>query len=458
VRCGTIEVPEDRSLRGGRVIPLHVVLVRATALQSRADPLFVLAGGPGVAASGMTRFILEEAFAPLGRNRDIVFVDIRGTGRSNPLGCDLPGSDEQPAGYFADFMPVDAIEVCRRKLEERADLTRYNTPAIVEDLEAVRRALGFGPVNLYGTSYGTRVALEWMRRHPAGLRAVVLDGVVPPSLTMPASHAPDGEASLRAVFARCAADPACRRAFPDLEGDLRAVVDRLEKGPVRTSLPDPRTGAPVEVTLGRGLFGEAARNLLYSPQRIARLPRAVHRAAAGNFAEFVQLAYQYARGVRSALSMGLLLSVSCAEDLPYLDVSEARRRAEGTLLGSYRIEQQLEACRRWPSGKVEAEFHTPVRSGVPTLLISGELDPVTPPRNAEEVARTLTRARRVTIPGGSHSGDTGGCIEGLMSAFVEAGSAEGLDDSCLRAIPFPAWELGEDTRAAPPAQGSAAER
>jgi pimeloyl-ACP methyl ester carboxylesterase len=329
---------------------------------------------------------------------------------------------------------------------------------IVEDLEAVRRALGFGPVDVYGTSYGTRVALEWMRRHPAALRAVVLDGVVPPSATMPASHAPDGEASLRAVVARCAADPVCRGAFPDLEGDLRAVVERLEKGPVRTSLPHPRTGAPVEVTLGRGLSGEAARNLLYSPPRIARLPRTVHRAAAGDFTEFARLTYQYARSLRSALSMGLLLSVSCTEDFPYLDVPEARRHAEGTLLGSYRIDQQVEACRRWPSGEVGPEFHAPVHSDVPTLLISGELDPVTPPRNAEEVARTLTRARRLTVPGGSHSGDTGGCIEGLMSAFVEAGSAAGLDISCVRAIPFPVWEIGEEKRAAPPAQGSAAER
>jgi D-aminopeptidase len=458
VLCGTVEVPEDRSHRGGRLVPLHVVVVRATAPEKREDPLFILAGGPGVAATGMTRFILEEAFAPLGRNRDVVFVDIRGTGRSNPLDCDLPGSDEQPAGYFADFMPVEAIEACRRKLEAKADLTLYNTPVIVEDLEEVRRALGYDRVNLYGTSYGTRVALEWMRRHPAALRAVVLDGVVPPSLTMPASHAPDGEASLRAVIARCEVDPACRGAFPDLEGDLRTVVERLEKGRVTTSIPHPRTGEPVAVALGRGLFGEAVRHLLYSPARIVRLPWAIHRAAAGDFTEFARLTFQYARGVRSALSMGLLLSVTCAEDLPYLDLAEARRRAAGTLLGSYRIDQQVEACRRWPSGEVAAEVHAPVRSDVPTLLLSGELDPVTPPRNAEEVARTLTRARRVTVPGGSHSGDTGGCLERLMSAFVESASPNALDVSCVSTTPFPAWQLGKEKKAASPSQGPAAER
>lgn len=426
-RCGTLRVPENRAVQGGRTIDLNVVVIPA-AKTRRSDAIFVLAGGPGVAATNLAGFA-SRSFA--GSNRDLVLVDIRGTGRSNGLRCELPGSEQDVRGYFTDMLPPQYLEPCLRTLSARADLTQYTTAHVVEDLEQVRRALGYAKVDLYGTSYGTRVAIEYMRRYPRRVRAAILDGVVPPSFALPVSFAREAQRSLERVFELCLADEACRTAYPDPRADYHAVLAAAEKGL-------DLTVANTTVRVERGLFGEILRNFLYSPAVYRQLPRALHLAAHGDWSAFAEMAYRYTRGIRG-VDLGLFLSVTCAEDIPRLDVAAARRETAGTFLGTYRIDQQVEACRIWPRGAADPSMTRPLAVSIPTLIISGELDPATPARFGDEVARTLPRSRHIVIPFGSHSGDTGGCQEKVFAEFMREGSVARLDRACFNALKPPSF-------------------
>jgi pimeloyl-ACP methyl ester carboxylesterase len=421
----TVTVPENRSIQGGRTIELHVEVVERS---DKPDAIFVLAGGPGGSAARMKGYA-ERTFAHT--DQDIVLVDARGTGKSHTLDCELPGSEAEPQGYFTDFLPVEPLAKCRAELEKKADLTQYTTAAIAEDLEAVRKKLGYKQMNLYGTSYGTRVAQAIMWRYPKSVRTVILDGVVPPSVISPVKFAQDGERAVKAVLAECAADKDCREAFPNLEADYAKVLREAEDG--------IEVEAPVKVKISRGIFGEIMRNFLYSPEVYARWPLMLNRAANGDWSLFAEMAARYGRAIRG-VDYGMFLSVMCTEDAPRIDLASARKDAKGTLLGSYRVEQQLAACRIWPRGKSDPRDTKPVKSSIPTLLVSGEFDPVTPPRLADEVAKTLSRAVHVVIPKGGHSGDTQGCQEKVMSEFVAEGSVTSLDLACVPKIQRPAFE------------------
>ena len=403
--CGTLAVADDIVLN----------IVRIPAKERKGDALFVLAGGPGVGATNMTGFAQETFGAG---NRDIVLVDARGTGRSHPLRCD------PPAEPFGDLFGPVRLAGCREKLH--TDLTRFTTRHIVEDLERVRKALGYRTVTLYGTSYGTRVAQEYMRRHPKSIRAVILDGVVPPSLAMPSNYAGYAQRSLHRVLAMCKADPACAAAFPDLDADLQKMLRAAEQGITID-------GSKME----RGFFGEAFRNFLYSPAWYAKLPLVIHAAANGDWAPFGEMAKRYSRNIRG-IELGMFLSVTCAEDLPRVDEAAIRRASQGTILGTYRLDQQLGACRVWPRAATDRAMSRPVRSSIPTLIISGELDPVTPPEYGDEVAKTLRRALHVVVPAGSHGG-TDACIDALLSEFIREASVEALETACVKEARHPAF-------------------
>ena len=412
-----VSVPEKP---GGRTIELNVTVVKAA--EKHDDAIFVLAGGPGVGATNMEGYA-SRTFAESGR--DLVLVDARGTGRSNPLHCDFGGSDSDLQGYFTGFLPPDRVPVCRDALAPRADLTQYTTSRIVDDLEQVRRKLGYKQVDLYGTSYGTRVAIEYMRRYPQRVRTAILDGVVPPSLHSSETFAPDAQRSLERVLALSGST------FPDIRGDYEKMLKSAENG-IDLTLKGQ------QVHIDRGLFGEVLRNFLYSPEVYRMLPLAIHQAANGDWSKFGDMAFRYARGIRG-LDVGLFLSVSCTEDVPSMDVAAAREAAKGTFLGTYRIDQQVDACRGWPRGAANPVLHTPLVSSIPTLLVSGEYDPATPVRFGDEVAKTLRRSRHIVIPYGSHSGDTGGCQEKVMSEFVREGSAANLDAGCFEAMKPPVF-------------------
>ena len=435
LRCGTLEVPENRDAAGGRRIGLQIVVVPAKEPTAGTAPLFHLEGGPGVAATGAAG-LYAVAFPEYRRRRDVVLVDRRGTGGSNGLTC---AWDEMRTRLEQMYSRAD-VAACRKRLEAQADLTQYTTDAAADDLDDVRAALGYERIDLFGLSYGTRLALVYMRRHPGRTRSAVLMGVAPTDLAMPLHHAADGQRALELLFADCAADPGCRRAFPRLREETAAVLERLDGSPAAVTVPVGPSGQTATYHLTRGAFAEQLRTRLYAPSSRSALPLAIHAASQGDFGPYLQPLRSGGGGPEMA--EGLYLSVTCAEDVPFIDPAEAERLAAGTALGMYRVREQQAACEEWPRGRVEPAFRLPVESSVPTLIVSGERDPVTPPRLGEQVVRHLSNGRHVVIPQGAHVPDgiePLACLDHVMLRFFADPSEKDLDAGCLkdmRAQPF----------------------
>jgi pimeloyl-ACP methyl ester carboxylesterase len=434
-KCGTLEVFENRATQKGRKIKLNILVLPATDQQREPDALFYFAGGPGSAAvedsAGMA-----QVLASLRRRRDLVFVDQRGTGQSNPLNCEL-FNPADPQSFLGSFFPIDDVRKCREQLEPKADLTLYTTNIAMDDLDDVRAALGYEQIDLYGGSYGTRAALVYLRRHPKHVRAVILHGVAPTNQFMPRSFPQDAERALQGVLSECEADEACHTAFPQVKTDAKRVLEQLLQSPAQVEVKLPRSKDPVTVTLNRNLAAEAVRYMLYSPVGAGRVPLFLHLAAEGNYAPLAQAALFYRENLVATGSNGMYLSVTCAEDLPFVKAEEAKQIGANTFLGSYRYEQQSAACQMWPKGIVDAKYAEPVRSDKPVLIMTGEWDPVTPPSQGDAVARTLPNSVHLVVNDGAHA--LGGllgieCIDRVMTQFVERGSAKDLDTSCAKNI------------------------
>jgi pimeloyl-ACP methyl ester carboxylesterase len=438
VRCGHYRVWEDRAAKAGRQIDLNIIVLRATESPRERDPLFVLAGGPGQAPSTLVSFVVTT-FAEVRRHRDIVLLDLRGTGKSHPLTCPELAT-LQPNGTLDDnWLPPDGVRRCRERLERDTDLRLYTTEIAIADLDEVRAALGYEQINLYGTSYGTRAAQIYMRDFPHHTRTVTLKGVVPQSMAAPATHAVDGELAWQSLAARCHADAACQAAYPTLDADFRSMIARLEKSPAIVQAQGA-DGRAVSLTLTRGIFSEAFRNVLYSPGLAARAPAMVWAFARGDYSPIAQMAYQTRMLTSSEISAGFFLSVTCTEDLPFIELDTAGKVAAKTFGGDYRLQQQQRACASWPRGTLVRERGQPVTSSAPALLFSGDQDPVTPPQRAEEVAKHLANGRHVIVSNNGHAfGSLGECGQRLVAAFINAKSAAALDVSCasqIQATPF----------------------
>lgn len=430
-KCGTFEVFENRATRKGRKININVLVLPATGQRREADPLFYFAGGPGSGASEDAPGV-ASIFAKIRQHRDLVFVDQRGTGKSHPLNCVLY-NDKDPQSYLGYFFPLDDVRKCRQELESKADLTLYTTTIAADDLDEVRAALGYDKINLFGGSYGTRAAMVYLRQHPQHVRTAILQGVSPTNQYMPRDYPPETERALQGVLAECAADEACNKAFPNLKAETQAVLERLLKGPVEVELQKPAA----KISLSRDLAAEAVRYMLYNPGAASRLPLFLHLASEGNFTLLAQAALNYRKILVGTGSNGMYLTVTCAEDIPWIKAGEGERLGQNTFLGDYRVRQQREACALWPRAKIESDYAKPVRSDVPVLILTGEWDPVTPPKNGDYVARTLPNSLHVVIPHGAHGlGGLEGldCLDRLMTQFVEGGTTKGLDTACVKNI------------------------
>ena len=441
-RCGAYEVFEDRDARAGRRIALNVAVLPATGPDRLPDPIVFFDGGPGEPSVSDAAWH-EENLKPLRRRRDILLVDARGTGASHPLACEESEAD-RVQGYLNDFLPVDQVRACRDLLQKRADLSQYTTARIVDDMAEVSAALGYGQVNLMGTSYGTRAALVFLRRHPERVRTATLFGVLPTDARVPLQAARNAQKTLEALFADCAREAACAAAFPDLRADLAAVLRRVEEKPVPVEVTDPDTEKKVSLVLTREGVAQTLRYLLYSDFGRVRLPLALHQAAGGDFGLLGSLAYLFGSATTQG-SRGLYLSVTCAEDVAFLREEEIPAAVAGTFLGDFRIRRQIDACKEWPAAKLGRESLDPVVSDVPVLALSGERDPATPPENGERVVRHLKRGRLVVVPHRAHGvvGVEGSeCVVGVIHQFIESGSADKLDLSCLERVPPVRFELG----------------
>lgn len=442
--CGSFPVPEDRTKPDGRQIALRVVVVPARTERPEPDPIVPVGGGPGEAITEAAPGVAQE-FGDLLARRDVLLVDQRGTGGSNGLYCSFGITTADPQPAYDTMFPLDGVKACRAELEKKADLTRYTTTIAVEDLEAVRRWLGYGKLDLIGGSYGTRFVQEFLRRHPDSARTAVLQGVVTMDQRMPLQHARDGQRSLDMVLALCGADPACHKAFPNVRNELWEVLDRLETTPGTATVDNPIADGKVSLSVGRGIFAEALRSKLYTAHGSAEVPFLIHRAYAGDFAPFFKATIPWRVFVELRLANGMYLSDTCAEDTRWFTQEEAHLDDMGSALGDFRVSVQKAACAVWPTAEIPADFRQPVATDVPVLMLDGELDPVTPPRYGRDAASHMPNSLLVVVPGGHHGLDLSHqeCVLGLTKTFLETGTVQGLDTSCVATMERPPFVTEE---------------
>jgi pimeloyl-ACP methyl ester carboxylesterase len=446
IRCGTVSVPEDPDAAGGPKIDVAFAVVPAIARNASADPIFVLAGGPGQAASqviGMTM----PVFAELNARRDLVFIDQRGTGRSHRLDC--PDSDATLAGRLDPKQQLDDLKRCLRSL--RSDTRQYATWIAVRDFDAVRQRLGAERVNLWGASYGTRAALEYLRQFPQHVRTVVLDGPAPPDMVLPLAFAIDADAALSRLVAACSADERCKSRYPDFETRIDALVDRARAG-YDLSVNDPVTGRPQPLHVDTALIASLLRVPLYVPSLAALLPYALAEAGGGNYGPLVTLSAAVTGRMQENLALGMHFAVVCAEDMPLLGRGGPNGAATQTRFGTTFADLYAEACTNVSTRPVPDAFYQVPRSEVPVLILSGGLDPATPPRHGAALAERLGRARHVVAPHLGHGVSSHACAARLITQFVRSADTDALDPSCLEKLPAPSFfEPVEVAQPAPPA-------
>lgn len=439
-RCGELEVPENRDLPDGRKIRLAIAVLPANTLSPRPDPLFILAGGPGQAASALGPF--AAALTGVRKERDLVLIDQRGTGRSSPLDCAALKPDPRPESAI-ELDPVPKARACAAELAARGvDAAQYTTAAWVADLDAARAALGYDQVNLWGGSYGSRVALEYLRRHPERVRSLVLDGVAPPAMRISLDVWVSRDAALSAAVAACRDSPACAATHRDLAAELDAIGVALGPRGREVTVGDPATGKAETLHLSFDHVVAALHPLTYVPELRALLPEVIGRAAGGDFGPLFAAVSMLTNDLAEQMNTALHYSVTCAEDVPRIAPSDASRALAGTRAPAL-AKRALAVCAVWPRGRMPADAATPVQSDVPALLLSGGLDPVTPPANGDEVARTLPRSRHVIARGYGHIVSHHACAPRLIAAFVERGSVDRLPAGCIEHFatskPPPLW-------------------
>ena len=437
--CAPFAVPENREANraapNGRKIDLRVALIKSEAVAADRDLVVLLAGGPGQSAIDSWPQI-AGAFAPLRKHHHVLLLDQRGTGGSNGLLCKPEDGDKA-----SDTLDVAAIRKstrdCLAAVSDKADVRYYTTTDAVEDLEALRHALGDPSFDLVGVSYGTRVAQQYTMRHPDGVRSVVLDSVAPNELVLGQEFAANLDDALKAQFAHCTQDAACAKAFGDPYASLMRLRDALRAKPEDYALRDPVTFAALQGRVNEYSLAGLVRLFAYSPETAALLPLSIAEALRGNYAPLAGQSQLLTGDLADLSESGMQMSVICSEDA---DLLAPRPQDASTLLGNALVEAMRAQCEIWPHGARPADFHAPLKTDKPILVLEGELDPVTPPRYGEQVMRGFTNAKLIVAKGQAHSIMGRGCLPKLVGEFVEKLEPKTLDAKCVDALgPMPAF-------------------
>ncbi|MGB6517308.1 MAG: alpha/beta fold hydrolase [Candidatus Cybelea sp.] len=439
--CGTYAVYENRAAASGRKIALKFIIIRAVHGSKRAiawNP-----GGPGASSTAFAGPIADGGVSgelrTLRDRYDILLVDNRGTGGSAPQQCDFSPAD-RPALYFRQLWPDELVKSCRSRLARGADLSLYTTSVAADDLNDLRGALGYPKLVLDGSSYGTRLYLVYARRHPENVESIVLDGVAPPHfMIIPLEDARGAQGSITRLIAECKADAKCNVRFPSFGAHFTALVERFDRGSVSVPLENSKTKRVTIVQLSKEVFADRLRQLLYYPVSAAYTPFIIERAYRGDYGPLATMVDAVTQGFAGLVAEGLNLSVTCAEDIPFITRSDVLRTSVNSFEGDLRVRAQQRACTIWSVSPVAAGFMAPVRSDAPILMISGSDDPTSPPAFAEQALPYLPNARILLIQNASHATETA-CGDNLIVEFVRAGTAKGLDLSrCGQAYHRPAF-------------------
>lgn len=434
--CGTLRVAENPD-QPEPTIDLQVVRVKALAAQANSDALTVINGGPG--GSSIDMYVdLGRAFDGIRRSRDIIIIDQRGTGRSNKLVCPAL---EDATTTEPSLTEIKALtDECLSSLP--GDPRYYTTSMAVRDLEAVRAALGYEQLNVYGVSYGTRVALHYLRRYPERTRSVIIDGVLPPGEALGIEVADNAQSAFDAIAHRCAKSDACTSAFGAIETRFGGLEARLRNQPVDVPVTDPKTGAPTSIELSFGHIAVVTRLLSYSPEGMSLLPLLIHEASNGNYRGYAGQAEAIITQLTESMAFGMHNAAVCSEDAPRYP---SRTPSTDAYLGELQLDTLKAICSRWPAGIVDENFSEPVSSDKPVLVLSGEYDPITPPRYGDTVMQTLSNATHLVARGQGHGVVGRGCVPQIISEFVDEASVDDLNTQCLerlQPLPFFVSPLG----------------
>ncbi|MCD7099046.1 alpha/beta fold hydrolase [Stenotrophomonas sp. MMGLT7] len=430
-QCTTLQVPEDAAAPKGRAIALNIAWLPAKEESNAAeDPVFFLAGGPGQSAV-QSYPQLDPAFAELRKRRHVVLVDQRGTGKSNPLNCSVSDGGLEHEDDLATTLAL--TETCRDTLSKKADLRLYTTTEAVRDLDAVRTALGVDAINLVGVSYGTRVAQQYAMRHPQHTRSIVLDSVVPNTLVLGNIFARNLDDALALQFGQCQRDATCREKLGDPRGELDTLLQTLRRDPPQVRYRDAATGELAQTRLQASQVAGLVRMYAYMPTVATLLPVLIHEANQGRYESLTALIHMLYGQLEDAMAVGMQFSVVCSEDGDRIAASASDA---GTVLGNMLTDFMAAQCKVWPRGQVPDDFHRPLATPVPALVLEGEYDPVTPPHYGEEVAATLPNGRLLVLRGQGHNVIGAGCMPKLFAQFVEKTDAKALDARCLDSLAY----------------------
>ena len=427
-RCGSFEVAENPAQPEGRKINLKIAIAPATGKTTEPDPVFFFAGGPGQAASE-TWVMIRSTLNKIRKSRDIVMIDQRGTGGSNKLACESEIEEDLNQEIDLDLIRSET-EKCLADLD--GDPRFYTTTIAMGDYNLVRKAMGYEKINIMGVSYGTRAAQVYLRLFPETVRSVTLDSVVPMQLALGQEHAPMLDQSVASVFEDCSEDQSCNSLFPGQAEELNALFMQLREQPRQITIINPVSGKPQEMRLTADTLAVAIRFLSYASETQALIPLLVHEAlTTGDLSRLASQAILVMAGLNEMLSRGMELSVLCTEDYPVIDQSADY---SDTLIGNLMLEIIDLQCKVWPHGEVDEDFHQPVVSDLPVLLMSGERDPVTPPHYAALTAESFPNSLNLVARGQSHSVMKNICLREITTRFIAAGSVEDLDTSCVQDI------------------------
>jgi pimeloyl-ACP methyl ester carboxylesterase len=447
-QCTDFEVPENYAAPNGRKIKLRVAWIPASGAAEN-DPVFMIAGGPGQSAL-KSYPLVAAAFSDVNRSRNVLLVDARGTGGSNPLLC----LDEKGQAGFtdgdADETSIEAIqkaadfaERCQQRLSKNNDLRFFTTSDHIQDLDAVRKAVGAERVNLVGISYGTRVAQQYAKRYPQQTRSLVLDSVAPNPLILGNEHARNLENVLDIQFQRCASNKVCEKNLGAARANLSKVREQLQRGDVAAvRYRDPRSGEWKNEKPSFGHLAILLRLYAYSPEAVSTLPYLLNEAAAGRYEALLAQSNSLMSGLGDEIYHGMQLSVSCSEDA---DGFVENAEDENTVMGNSLVTFAKAQCAVWPKAERPKDSREPLTGTTPVLILSGEFDPVTPPRYGDAVLNALTdlnnpksgkkpglpNARHLVLKGQGHSVLQIGCMPKLFAQYIESADAKKLDAKCL---------------------------
>lgn len=430
-RCLIFMVAENPDEPEGRQIPLQVLLLPALNTEASDDPVVVLAGGPGQAATTLVQ--LAQIFRQVRQDRDIIFMDQRGTGELSPLQCDFEETEENNLSLDEILaLQLVLIRACLSNMEARPEF--YSTDIAIKDLEALRQYLGYRQLNLWGGSYGTRVALAYLQAYPEFTRTLVIDGVAPPAISLPLYMERDASTALSLILADCAEQPSCNNAYPDLARHFEEVVEKLtnQATPQIILSRDALDNSESELTFNRDMFMALLRAPLYGRETQRLVPFMIEQAYEGNFAPLIAAAGSADAGINQAM----YLSVVCNEDLSLFSTEALINERNNDYIINSEIFSvpTIEACKLWPQREIPATYFEPVVSDRPVLIFSGALDPVTPSVWGEQVHATLNNSQHIIVPGFAHSTFNSACTINMLNDFIEAANFSDLEFDCLEQI------------------------